>query len=70
MHNQFIGALKRAYKNIDLEKAREDSRKVGTILFGSSVLGYLTDNITALETLFAFTLSTILWYFGVKKDET
>lgn len=70
MHNQLIEALKRAYTNIDLEKAKEDGRKVGTILFGSSIFGYLTDNISGLETVSAFIGSTILWYFGVKKDET
>ncbi len=52
-------------RRIDRDKIKEDSRKVGSALFGATIIGFLTNNLRIVEAILAIIVSLILWFYGV-----
>ncbi len=52
-------------RRIDRDKIKEDSRKVGSALFGATIIGFLTNNLRVVEAILAIIVSLILWFYGV-----
>ncbi len=57
-------------QRLDIEKAKEDGRKIGLTFMGTGFLGIILEKAHVLSGLFLLLLGVCLWYFGVtERDE-
>lgn len=69
MQKDRYNKIQKWMSQLDRDKVKEDSRKIGSALFGAVIIGFLTNNLSSLEAIVAFTISLILWFYGVKKND-
>lgn len=56
-------------QRLDIEKAKEDGRKIGLTFMGTGFLGIILEKALVLPGLFLLLLGGCLWYFGVTKRD-
>ncbi|MFW5442681.1 MAG: hypothetical protein ACKE51_00010 [Methylococcaceae bacterium] len=56
-------------KCLDIDKAKDDGRKIGLTLMGTGFLGIILEKTNVFPGLFLILFGGYLWYLGIAKRE-
>ena len=66
-YKKFLKYLELLLQRLDIEKTKDDARKIGITLFGAGFIGLMTHQILVIPGLVLILPGLIIWYFGLTK---
>jgi len=66
-YKKFLKYLELLLQRLDIDKTKDDARKIGITLFGAGFIGLMSHQVSIIPGLVLILLGLINWYFGLTK---